>query len=773
MKEHRALEASLGHNGSAGQSEVHSERYRVFVEDVADGFYETDLRGNFTYFNNALCRLFGYSRAYIKGRNFREFMDRENARSAFNRFNGIYLTGQGITDIVWEIKRQDGEKRVIELSANLILDSQGQQAGFRGIARDVTEKHAAQCKILESEQLAQCQFEASRRAERRYRSFLKFLPDPVFVFNLDSTVSYLNPAFEKVFGWTLEELKGKRIPFVPDSHKEQTREGVARLLNDKVLYNFETKRLTRDGRLLDIVIDGAMFYDEDNRAAGQVVLLRDVSREKRADRINQAMFRITQALYQFRGLDARLDIITNEVKELIPAEGALVILIDPLKKEFFFRAAAYDDSETARRYRETRFPLDSGVAGQVIRTGQPQIVNDYYNSPYMVTQVDENTGIKTRNMLQVPIRIDDRMIGVLCGVNRKEGAFDQPDVDLLNAIAGIVALPIENARINEELQRSYEEVQSLNRAKDQVIHRLSHELKTPLSVLKASLELLVRKTAQPEEPTFRRIIERSHRNLQRLLEMQYEIEDIVKEQHQSAYHFLLLLLDGCADELEVLVEGTTDDEKIIDRVRRRIDELFGPRDAVPEDIVLKEFVDIAIDELRPRFNHRKCSLVTRIDPTATIRIPPEVLSKIIEGLVRNAVENTPDGGRIEVKTFDTQSGPVFEVIDTGVGITAENQRLIFENYFTAADSLQYSTRKPYDFNAGGRGFDLLRMKIFSERYRFTIRMDSNRCRYIPGNTDICSGDIDRCQFIDGGAECLQSGGTRVRVLFRPSAETDG
>ncbi len=57
----------------------------------------------------------------------------------------------------------------------------------------------------------------------------------------------------------------------------------------------------------------------------------------------------------------------------------------------------------------------------------------------------------------------------------------------------MVALPIENARINDELQRSYEEVKSYNRAKDRVIHHLSHELKTPVSVLAASLNLLNKK----------------------------------------------------------------------------------------------------------------------------------------------------------------------------------------------------------------------------------------------------------------------------------------
>ena len=481
--------------GHADAPEVHRDRYRVFIEAVADGYYETDLRGHFTYFNDALCRIFGYDRHEIKGRNFREFMDQENAASAFKRFNHIYQSGDGITDIVWEIIRKDGRKRIIELSANLIVENDGGKGGFRGIARDVTEKNLAQRKALESEELAQCQYEASRRAEQRYRAFLNFLPDPVFVFNLDGSVSYLNPAFEKVFGWTLTQLKGKRIPFVPESHKAQTREGVARLLKEKVLHNFETRRLTRDGRLLDIVIDGALFYDEEGQPAGQVVTLRDITLEKRLERINQTLFRITKAIPHYRDLDGLLAFITRETQNLLDIESASVILLDEDRQEFYFFAVHHDDSETGKKFREIRFPADKGVAGHVYKTGRPLIVPDTSESPYYFKQVDEKAGFHTRSMLDVPIRIQNRMIGVLCAVNKKNGAFDANDVELLSTVAGTVALPIENARINQELKDSYEEVKSLNRAKDSVIHRLSHELKTPISVLSASLELLGKKYA--------------------------------------------------------------------------------------------------------------------------------------------------------------------------------------------------------------------------------------------------------------------------------------
>ncbi|MGD9275048.1 MAG: PAS domain S-box protein, partial [Desulfobacterales bacterium] len=534
MKKIRSAEDFAMQGGHADDPEVHHERYRVFIEAVADGYYETDLRGNFTYFNDALCRIFGYGRDEIKGRNFREFMDQENAASAFKRFNHIYQSGDGITDIVWEIIRKDGRRRIIELSANLIVESDGGKGGFRGIARDVTEKNLAQRKALESEELAQCQYEASRRAEQRYHAFLNFLPDPVFVFNLDGSVSYLNPAFEKVFGWTLAELKGKRIPFVPESHKAQTREGVARLLREKVLDNFETRRLTRDGRLLDIVIDGALFYDEDNQPAGQVVTLRDITQEKRLARINQTLFRITKAIPHYRDLDGLLAFITRETQNLLDIESASVILLDENRQEFYFFAVHHDDSETGKKFREIRFPADKGVAGHVYKTGRPLIVPDTSESPFYFKQVDEKAGFHTRNMLDVPIRIQDRMIGVLCAVNKKNGVFDHDDIDLLSTVAGTVALPIENARINQELKNSYEEVKSLNRAKDSVIHRLSHELKTPLSVLSASLELLRKKHADHRDRGIQRIFERSRRNLQRLLEMQYEVEDILEQRDDRA-----------------------------------------------------------------------------------------------------------------------------------------------------------------------------------------------------------------------------------------------
>ena len=77
----------------------------------------------------------------------------------------------------------------------------------------------------------------------------------------------------------------------------------------------------------------------------------------------------------------------------------------------------------------------------------------------------------------------------------------------------------------------------------------------------------------------------------------------------------------------------------------------------------------------------------------------------------------------------------------------------------------YASKNPYDFNAGGKGFDLLRMKIFSERYKFNIYMVSGRCRVIPRDADLCPGNIDKCRHCKTIGDCIQSGGTSMIVQF--------
>ena len=609
---------------------------------------------------------------------------------------------------------------------------------------------------------------ALQKSARRLGTLLDFVPFPVVLYTSDGRVTYLNPEFTKIFGWTLEELEGKIIPFIPPDLKQETTENIRRLLEEKVMLHHETRRLSKDGRILDVAIRAASYSETENEPGGVISILRDITNEKRMARINEAILRISMALPAYSDLEDILDYISSEIKRLLNVDGAIIILLDEEKNELFFLGTAYEDRATQKRAKEIRFPADKGVAGKVIKTGEPIIVPDTSKDPNFYSVVDKQLGYDSHDMLDVPLRSSDRIIGVLCATNKKEGPFDHTDIDLLSMIGGTVALSIENARVSDELKKAYEEVTSLNRAKDNVINHLSHELKTPVAVLSSSLSILTRKLVALPEETWKPSMGRAQRNLDRIIDIEYEVEDIMRDKQHKTYGLLSMILDQYTDELDSLIAEEMGESPIIERVRKRVEEIFGPRQIVPEEILLHEYVKERLEDLKPLFSHRQVEIISRLEPIPPIYIPLDPLKKVIDGLVKNAIENTPDEGKTVVVVQKKGKGAELVVHDYGVGITEEAQRRIFEGFFATQDAMDYSSKRPFDFNAVGKGADLLRMKIFSERYNFKIYLASLRCRFIPKESDICPGRISECSFCTNKEDCYQSGGTTFSIYF-PSA----
>lgn len=115
-------------------------KYRTILESIEDGYYEVDINGNLTFFNDSLCKIYGRSKDELMGKNLREFTNSENAKAGYEVLNTVNTTGKPAKGIDWEILRKDGTKRYVEPSVSPIIDSKSQQTGFRGILRDITER---------------------------------------------------------------------------------------------------------------------------------------------------------------------------------------------------------------------------------------------------------------------------------------------------------------------------------------------------------------------------------------------------------------------------------------------------------------------------------------------------------------------------------------------------------------------------------------------------------------------------------------------------------
>ena len=123
------------------------ERYRTIISSLEDAYFETDLAGDLQFFNEALVRLLGYGTRELQGMNNRDYMDATNADKVFAAFNRVYETGDSERGVQWEVTCKNGDKRYVEASISVIRDDEGNPLGFRGIARDITERRRADERI--------------------------------------------------------------------------------------------------------------------------------------------------------------------------------------------------------------------------------------------------------------------------------------------------------------------------------------------------------------------------------------------------------------------------------------------------------------------------------------------------------------------------------------------------------------------------------------------------------------------------------------------------
>lgn len=475
------------------------------------------------------------------------------------------------------------------------------------------------------------------------------------------------------------------------------------------------------------------------------------------------LFNASKALVSTTDVDQLLAVIIGEVRKVLECEGAAVVLNDPEKDDFYWRSVQDAQSLLSSARESIRIPKDRGVAGWVFQTGEPALINDAATDHRIYRTVEDRSGFRTRNMICVPLKTRENALGVLYALNKAHGPFTDEDVEILVALSGNVALALENAAHYESLTQSHRELERLNRVKNKMLNHLSHELKTPLAIVDASLRILQRKLEGIESLPADLPFERICRNLERLKTIERQVGHIVEERDTPYRRTISSFLDDLMDLMEVRKEEHPHLGEALEIIARTIEEQF------PGKIEQKEGVDMAAAfqaaEFRVNQMTRERDLdvqFIRPDP-ALIRMQPQILMSVIGGLIRNAVENTPDKGKIMVTGENTPEGYRITVRDFGVGIPESELPNIFEGFYPVQETDLYRSGRPYAFNAGGSGTDLLKMKIFAERFGFKLRFKSTRCSCIPTVRDICPGDIAKCSCCIKIEDCLANGCTEFVV----------
>jgi signal transduction histidine kinase len=474
-------------------------------------------------------------------------------------------------------------------------------------------------------------------------------------------------------------------------------------------------------------------------------------------------------LGQIIGLDLHIGAILVQIArkaaEVMAADRCTLFLHDGATDELWSTVAMGLDGG------QIRMPARVGLAGHCFQSGETINLEDAYEDPRFNREVDARTGYRTRTVLCMPIfgRAGERM-GAIQLINKKDGLFTDEDERFLRTFRNHASMFIEMAQLQkarfDALQQSREEFKRLNRVKDKALHHLSHELKTPLSVIRGTLGTLKKKIGPgAEKEEGKRLFLRLEKQVERLTEIQRETDEIMRAAHPAQKGWLVRELDQLLGRVEQETPLPEDLKEQWMAIRRWMKGSFTEKPLSLPSVALPPAVRKALGRVRERARHRRVRLVAEGAPRARISASPSILDEVLDGLLKNAVENTPDGSMVRVSWEVRDHDVLLKVQDFGTGIAPEHQPHIFEGFFHTQDTDLYSSKRPYDFNAGGKGLDLMRITAYSHRFGFQLAVESSRCTHLPTNRDLCPGAVAACPPCRQPEDCLSAGGSEFRVAF--------
>jgi PAS domain S-box-containing protein len=700
----KVLKEEIFKRWRAEEALLDSERQnKTLLESFEDGYFEVDIAGNLSFFNDSLCRIVGYSNQEMLGMNNRQYMTPETSKKVYQTFNEVYRTGKATKAFGWELVRKDGQVRHVETSVSPVYGPGGNLTGFRGIARDVTERWSAE--------------KALRESEEKYREIIGSIEDGYYEVDLRGNLVFFNDALAKILGFPPEEMTGMNNRRYMS---EETAKTVYKASNEvyrtgKSTKAFDWEVITRDGEKRFLETSVSLLRDSMGKPIGFRGVARDVTERRLARKA------LEESEKKYRTI---LQSIEEGYYE-VDVAGNLVFFNDSMCRILGYTPQEMKGMNNLQYMSEATAKTVYQTFNQVYRTGEPTKVLGWE----LICKDGQRKYVET---------------SVSIARDRK----GEP--------AGF-----------RGIARDITEQKAIEKARERIINHLSHELGTPLAIIEGAFVRISDTLKKDETGKVGGWITRGQRSVQRLQNLRAKIDDILNERPSYEKERILPIIEGALsllDELkdEPLKEGA---ETIRQGIVKRLESFYRVEETRKETIALATFLDEVCEEAVLSMKGRKMEIIRSFEKGVFLEMDRRTLKKACEGFLRNAIENTPDEGKIEIKTKSTDGTLRIDFQDFGIGILPENQKMIFGGFFHTQDTHLYASRKPYLFNAGGTGSDLLRTRVFSERFGFSIDFHSRRCRYLASDKHECPGTISSCPFIKSKDECLSSGGSTFSLIF--------
>ena len=505
--------------------------------------------------------------------------------------------------------------------------------------------------------------------------------DAIVAKDLNGIIQSCNAAAERLFGYSAGELVGQSVRMlIPPERQSEEDEILERLRSGERLQHFETVRLAKDGRRINVALTISPVRDERGRIIGASKIGRDITALKQAEAERIRLLRenaaVTETLNNVGALVASaldrtkvVQAVTDAATELTEAEfGAFFYnVLDERGEAYMLYTISGVPREAFSKFpmpRNTEVFAPTFKGTHVVRSDDITKDSHYgHNAPYYGMPPGH---LPVRSYLAVPVKgRGGDVIGGLFFGHSEVARFAPHHERIAVGIAAWAALALENAYL-------YESVQQASRLKDEFLASLSHELRTPLNAIVGYVRMLQADMLPPEK-------------------RQKAIDTIARN----------------ATSLTQIVEDVLDISRIVSgKIRLNV-----------QAVDLPAVVRNAIEAVAPAAEAKGVRIETVLDSHAgPVSGDPERLQQVLWNLLSNAVKFTKRGGKVQIRLERVNSHVELTVSDTGIGIAPEFLPHVFERFRQAEGG---TTRE-----RGGLGLGLSIAQQLTEMHGGTIHVTS-------------------------------------------------
>ncbi|MEH2370845.1 response regulator [Nostoc sp.] len=423
-----------------------------------------------------------------------------------------------------------------------------------------------------------------------------------------------------------------------------------------------------------LALSQAYAYEQVRALAKRESLINTITSAIRSSLDPQDIFAaITQQLGQALQVDGCVLSLWTEEDEFVEC----VALYDSFQHLENLRAPAPDNNSSSNHHLPNqRLPYsqasiqENPILQQMLQTHEPVVIGNVSHSPSDVRGFDLPLKMPARSLMFVPLLADGKCIGsITLHEGKKVRQWLPSDIDLAKAVAAQAAIAVQQSHLYQKTRQQAERLLELDKQKTEFFQNISHEFRTPITLIQGPLESAV---AAGEGLSYSQcaIALRNSRRLLRLVNQLLDLQRLNAGRMQPSFH--------------------------------------------PCDLV--EFVSQIVESFRPYCEKKRLHLVTQLDECSTVYLDMEKFDKVVYNLLSNAMKFTPEGGTIGVRLKSERDRCILQVQDTGIGIVKEQIPHLFERFRQA----EGSANRSYE----GSGLGLALVKELVELHGGQVTVES-------------------------------------------------